>query len=122
MNISADNRVDRPSGLPQRSSAHSPLDLVHLSRQTMGDSNLECEILALFRNQCEICSQSLATHSDPQELTEIAHHMRGCAKAVGAWEVAKMAALLESHPTQSEHKTGLLHELHSVVNYINGMN
>ena len=82
------------------------LDLVHLSRQTMGDFELEREILGMFRTQCETCRGSLEKHIDPQQscnpqqLAQIAHHMKGCARAVGAWDVAARAALLEENSSQ----------------------
>ncbi len=97
------------------------LDLVHLSRQTMGDSQLENEILALFLIQCENCHHSLSEQHKPRELTEIAHQMKGCAISVGAWGVAEKAALLEKNPTEQHLVSHLRDQIYLVANYLKSM-
>ncbi len=73
-----------------------PIDLVHLARQTQGDSQLEAELLGLFRHQARALSAQL---SDPAKSLEqkanIAHKLRGSALAVGAGRVARAAAAIE---------------------------
>ncbi len=99
----------------------SLLDLVHLTRQTMGDNQLENEILALFLVQCENCHHSLSEHHEPGELTEIAHQMKGCASSVRAWRVAQKAALLEKNPTQQHLVSHLRDQIHLVASYLKSM-
>ena len=83
--------VDAPKG-------NELLDATHLSRQTMGDKVLEREILLLFVVQCEACIKALQTPATRGQLFDTAHQMKGCAKSVGAWNLAKAATLLEENP------------------------
>jgi HPt (histidine-containing phosphotransfer) domain-containing protein len=73
-----------------------PLDLVHLSRQTLGDRQLEREVLAIFRRQARQVLFQLEAMHDPLNRLEIAHALNGSAKGVGAWRVATAAENLET--------------------------
>lgn len=73
------------------------IDLVHLSRQTMGDAQLETELLGLFANQARAIVQALASpgaggRSNPADLL---HTLCGSARAIGSWTVAEQAERLE---------------------------
>lgn len=75
----------------------TPLDLVHLARQCLGDSALEAELLQLFRLQAPALTAQL---SGPPVLSlalkaKIAHTLRGSALAVGARRVARAAWRIE---------------------------
>ncbi len=118
------NISQKKSGIPapkEDKKIDSLLDLVHLTRQTMGDNQLENEILALFLVQCENCHHSLSEHQEPGELAEIAHQMKGCASSVGAWGVAQKAELLEKNPTQQHLVSHLRDQIHLVANYLKSM-
>jgi HPt (histidine-containing phosphotransfer) domain-containing protein len=74
-----------------------PIDLVHLSRQCLGDPELEAELLGMFRLQARSLTAQLAG-SPPLSLeskAKIAHKLRGSALAVGAGRVASAAAQIE---------------------------
>ncbi|HVV95350.1 MAG TPA: Hpt domain-containing protein [Hyphomicrobiales bacterium] len=86
--------VRRDSEFP--SPAGRPIDLVHLSRQTMGDRALERETLEIFRRQARRLMFRLEATTDRGGRTEIAHLLLGAARAVGAPRVAAAADLLES--------------------------
>lgn len=73
------------------------LDLVHLSRQTLGDRALETELLELFDRQA---TSALARLTGPAAANgpagaDIAHMLKGSARAVGAFGVARAAGDLE---------------------------
>ncbi|WP_294532395.1 Hpt domain-containing protein [uncultured Rhodoblastus sp.] len=71
-----------------------PIDLVHLARQTMGDSALESELLALFDHQAgRIAEQLGRADADAAKFSraDLAHKLKGSARAVGAHEVAAAA-------------------------------
>jgi HPt (histidine-containing phosphotransfer) domain-containing protein len=71
-----------------------PIDLVHLARQTMGDHALEAELLALFdRQAAQIAEQLRLADSDAATIfgPDLAHKLKGSARAVGAHEVASAA-------------------------------
>jgi HPt (histidine-containing phosphotransfer) domain-containing protein len=70
-----------------------PLDLVHLSRQSLGDHELEAELLGLFRLQARALTAQLSGSPllSSESKARIAHSLRGSALAVGAWRVASTA-------------------------------
>lgn len=75
----------------------SPLDLIHLARQCLGDHELEAELLRLFHGQGRAFAAELSSFERlPLEAkARIAHTLRGSALAVGAGRVAGAAGLLE---------------------------
>lgn len=71
-----------------------PLDLVHLAHQTLGDRSLEIELLNLFDRQAEQLLRQLeagAGSADRRLRRDLAHTMKGSARAVGALRVASRA-------------------------------
>jgi HPt (histidine-containing phosphotransfer) domain-containing protein len=71
-----------------------PIDLVHLSRQSLGDRNLEIELLQLFDRQSEQIllrlSEGLAL-GERRWLRDLCHTLDGSARAVGAVHVSAAA-------------------------------
>ncbi len=72
-----------------------PIDLVHLSRQTLGDRDLEQEVLGLFVNQSNLYLKRLQAAKSATERKSAAHTIVGSARGLGAWKVAEEAALVE---------------------------
>lgn len=75
------------------------LDLVHLSRQTFGDHALETEILTLFERQAAQFAARLAEPRRPGDggsRADLAHTLKGSARAVGAFSVAAAAEVYEA--------------------------
>ncbi len=76
-----------------------PIDLVHLARQTMGDRALEVELLALFDRQAgQIVAKLAAAEANSAEAVpagnwraDLAHKLKGSARAIGAHAVAAAA-------------------------------
>jgi HPt (histidine-containing phosphotransfer) domain-containing protein len=73
-------------GAPAR--AETPIDLVHLARQTLGDRELEAELLALFDRQAARIADRLKTPVAGTASADLAHKLKGSARAVGANAVA----------------------------------
>lgn len=73
-----------------------PIDLVHLARQTLGDRALEREILDLFLTQVKAVLSRLEAAA-PDARPDLAHTLKGSARAVGAWKVALQAEACEAH-------------------------
>ena len=71
-----------------------PIDFEHLSRMTLGDPALECEVLTMFVTQSGKLLDQLATL--PPEASSLAHTLKGSARAIGAFAVAEAAARLET--------------------------
>ena len=80
-----------------------PIDLVHLARTTLGDRGLEREVLQLFDRQSTLLIARMRSAA-PGGVVMLAHTMKGSARGIGAWRVARAAELLElagasGHPT-----------------------
>ena len=80
----------------------APLDRLHLARQTLGDSELEREILVLFRRQSDLMLSRLIEARDAEERRSAAHTLKGSARAIGAWQVAEAAAAIEAAASAGE--------------------
>ncbi len=78
------------------------IDLAHLARQTGGDHELERELLALFSQQCARHLRTIHAAADPQARIDAAHTLRGAASAVGAWQVAEAAGVIEQQLAASD--------------------
>jgi len=89
-----DSRMAGPGG--GGSSDSRPIDLVHLSKFTMGRRDLEAEILGLFRQQLAVSLEKLAAAADmagdDKAWKEAAHTLKGSARGVGAWALADATA------------------------------
>lgn len=74
-----------------------PIDLVHLAKQTFGERDLEAELLRLFDRQSAQILARLgdAGMSDGRWRADLAHTLKGSAKAVGAFDVAAAAEVYE---------------------------
>jgi HPt (histidine-containing phosphotransfer) domain-containing protein len=71
-----------------------PIDLVHLARTTLGDRSLEREVLQLFDRQSALLIARLR-NAGPDGVAMIAHTMKGSARGIGAWRVARAAEAVE---------------------------
>lgn len=83
-------------GLEQAS--QPAIDLVHLSRQTLGDTALEIELLSLFDRQAQLLATRLGAPFRPEESRwrgDLAHTLKGSACAIGAFGVSVAADAYE---------------------------
>jgi HPt (histidine-containing phosphotransfer) domain-containing protein len=71
-----------------------PIDLVHLSRMTLGDRVLERDVLMLFDRQMDMLMQRIETAAGPIAAAA-AHTMKGSAQGVGAFALATAAGEVE---------------------------
>ncbi len=71
-----------------------PIDLDHLARMTLGDVELEREVLALFADQSGRLVAAMAAL--PADTGALAHKLKGSARGIGAFAVAEAAAELET--------------------------
>ena len=70
------------------------IDETHLGRMTLGDRRLEQEVLELFLRQTTIMLDRIFG-ADPPLAAAAAHTLKGSARGIGAWRVARAAELLE---------------------------
>lgn len=71
------------------------VDFDHLQRFTMGNRDLECEVLNLFRTQSKLLVEKLHQAGDDRAWLEAAHTLKGSAAGIGAWRVQDAAARVE---------------------------
>ncbi|MDP3895263.1 MAG: Hpt domain-containing protein, partial [Mesorhizobium sp.] len=86
-----------PGGEVCRPSTGRPIDLAHLSHQTLGDRGIEQEVLALFVQQATMVRDRIV-HATPAERATLAHGLRGSAGGVGAFALADCAKAIEHNP------------------------
>lgn len=86
-----------PGGETSGAARARPVDLVHLARQTMGDRELEQEVLALFV-QHVLSVRERITGADIKERLLLAHGLKGSARGVGAFAIADCATDIERRP------------------------
>src|SRR6202044_705864 len=70
------------------------IDDTHLERMTLGDRRLEREVLELFVRQTGIMLNRIAG-AEPALAAAVAHTLKGSARGIGAWRVARAAEFLE---------------------------
>ena len=85
------------------------IDLVLLARHSLGDQNLELELLEMFERQAARLIGQL-TETIPQNskaAADLAHKLKGSALAVGANRVAQAASRLEALCNDPPGQSGL---------------
>ena len=94
-----------------------PIDLTHLSRQTMGDRALELEVLGLFVQQVLQARDQIFGMSTNERL-RLAHSLKGSARGVGAFAIAACAGEIEAQPqdeTVLRHMVTLIDDVRDFV-------
>src|SRR5271165_917961 len=71
------------------------IDDTHLQRMTLGDRRLEREVLELFVRQTTIMLGRIVG-AQPAMAAAAAHTLKGSARGIGAWRVARAAELVEN--------------------------
>jgi len=81
------------------------IDENHLGRMTLGDRRLEREVLELFLRQTTIMLNRVVG-AEPPLAAAAAHTLKGSARGIGAWRVARAAELLEQAANGVAGKNG----------------
>jgi hypothetical protein len=84
-----------PVVAPPLSPADRPIDLEHLSRMTLGERELEHEVLRLFDHQADMLLMRMQDAA-PAAISAYAHTLKGSARGIGAWTVARAAFEVET--------------------------
>ncbi|MBC8012575.1 MAG: Hpt domain-containing protein [Methyloceanibacter sp.] len=100
-----------------RKASSRPVDLVHLSRYTLGERELEQEVLELFCTQSTIYIERLRAARSDKDWKDAAHSLKGSASAIGAWRTAEAAERAEalSGEALAQGRALRLHEIESSV-------
>lgn len=87
-----------PGGEVSDTRRSRPIDLTHLSKQTMGDRDLERDVLGLFAEQVKTVRKQIGK-AEIKERLFLAHALKGSARGVGAFAIAECACAIENSPT-----------------------
>lgn len=107
----------RPGGEVSKRARSRPLDLGHLSRQTMGDRKLEEEVLAMFSYQIAGIRNAISV-ADEAGRCRLAHNLKGTARNVGAFSLADCAEHLENDAGNKAIHSRLVRLIDEVRDYI----
>lgn len=66
-----------------------PVDRKHLARYTLGDAALEEEVLGLFLEQLPKTVAALRSAATDKDWLHAAHTLKGSARCIGAWRLAR---------------------------------
>jgi len=98
--------VSRQAGTDEKSRA---FDTQFLDRVTFGDHKLARELLMLFGAQANSLLEAVATAADRTAQREVAHRLKGAARGVGAFDVARAAEEIETAADAVALETALAH-------------
>ncbi|WP_099866673.1 Hpt domain-containing protein [Pararhizobium haloflavum] len=107
---------NRPECRQRVADCRRPIDLEHFSRQTMGNKELEAEVLQLFIRQVRECTRAIERSGSDR--AGLAHMLKGSARGVGAFTLADRAAALESEPESEAHVEALARAVVEVENFL----
>ncbi len=82
------------------------IDDEHLGQVTFGDRRLEREVLQIFRRQAAIMLGRIGV-SEPTAASLAIHTLKGSARGIGAWRVARAAERLEQASAETERSAAL---------------
>jgi HPt (histidine-containing phosphotransfer) domain-containing protein len=77
-----------------RRSAADAIDVAQLTAATLGDKNLEREILVMFDGQLKTLLEQMVDEQ-PEKVAPLAHMLVGSARGIGACKMAAAAEALE---------------------------
>ena len=110
-----------PGGDASGTAGARPVDLAHLARQTMGDRELEREVLAMFVHQ-SLSVRDQIVDADARQRVLLAHGLKGSARGIGAFAVADCAAIIEKQPDDTRALKKLRTLIEEVRDFIAGIN
>ena len=106
-----------PGGEGSTPSRARPVDLAHLSRQTLGDRVIEQQVLQLFVQQA-LSVRDQIVHADHAERLRLAHSLKGSARSIGAFAIADCFAEIEKRPADRQLLKTLLSLIEEVRDFI----
>lgn len=93
-----------------------PIDLVHLSRLTMGDKDLELDVLKMFLTQIPNYLEMMKSAKNSDEIYVAAHTIKGAASNVGAFSLAQMAR--DAEQSQRFEMQNIVNEFSEITEYV----
>ena len=119
------------AGRAKATAVRTAIDHDHLARYTLGNRDLEIEVLELFAGEAPrtLARLRMAAEADvvpPRDWQLASHTLKGSARAVGAWKVASAAEAaerdsLDDRSSLLAHVAGLEEAVGEVTGYIAGL-
>ena len=106
---------DEDTGTRRKVVVPPPIDMDHLSRQTLGDGAVAREVLGLFLMEIDSAREIMQVE---MERREVAHRMKGAARAVGAFALAETAEKIEDAPGDNGHVADFLQRILELEDFI----
>ena len=100
---------------PPLAPGDGPVDFEHLQRMTLGDADIEQEVLTMFLAQSARHMHMHMLAALPADASALAHTLKGSARAIGAFAVADAAARLEVAIARGFDTSAALAELGEAV-------
>ncbi len=97
-----------------------PIDMDHLSGQTLGDESIAREVLDLFLIELGTARATIVSHVE-EERREVAHRLKGSARSMGAFALADSAADVEDAPSDTRLVGEFLDRLADLEEYIGSL-
>jgi len=98
--------------------AEKPLDLAHLAQYTLGNRDLEAELLGLFRSQAQLYLDRLSDAATDKEWRETAHSLKGSARGLGAFALGAIAEEAERLTDQTA-RSPMIERLRAAIAEVN---
>lgn len=98
------------------------LDMLHLARQIFGDTDLQREVLCLFRSESANYLDAISSAEDERALHRALHTLKGAASAIGANRLADQAGHFEHCVADliGEHRQPMIRALETRIAEVNG--
>ena len=97
-----------------------PIDMAHLTRHTLGDEDIAREVLDLFLIEMQSAREVIRGRVET-ELRDVAHRIKGAARAVGAFGLADIAEDIETAPGDDSLVRDFLGSSSDVESYIRSL-
>lgn len=111
------HQIEGGGAMREACGAGRAIDLVHLSKYTMGNRSLENELLGLFRTQADLYLSRLDDAADETEWKNAAHSLKGSARGLGAWVLADLAEEAEKTPVAA--RDGVMARIREAIASVN---
>ncbi|ABS64126.1 Hpt protein [Parvibaculum lavamentivorans DS-1] len=119
MKTSTAQLAEHSSGVIAGPASRRPIDLVHLSKYTLGNRSLENELLGLFRTQAGVYLARLVEAADDMEWKNAAHSLKGSARGLGAWALAELAEEAEKLLAAADARPAIMDRIAAAIADVN---
>ncbi len=96
----SNSRTHKKESTVRKQTDNHPIDLVHLSGYTIGDTKLQNEILQSFLTQSDDNFNTLKKTTSYEEWCNVLHTLKGTSRNVGAFHLSNVIEHAETIPSE----------------------